>query len=357
MNEGNSGNRPESYTQPLQYSPQAFTILATYRCTAMCSNCCFDSNPWLKERLTLNEIIDLLNQAAELPRLELVGFSGGECFLLGEDLNKAVAHAKQKGLRTRCITNGYWAQSRRSGRRRLDGLKRAGLDELNISTGDFHQQYVDQSTVITAAELAIELSVEKVLIVVEQQKHRSVSVDALMQDDRVRRLSENAGFGLIESPWMPMNAEEVIDQPPGGLLNKSNVSSRQGCRSVLTTLVVTPSKKLGFCCGLSREHIPELNAKIDSSLGSILSQHASDFLKIWLFVDGPERILAWAATKLPELQWEDKYGHQCHACLAVFSNAAVRDVIRCHYHERVTDVLMRYNMLVRSQVMSAELRQ
>lgn len=120
-------------------------------------------------------------------------------------------------------------------------------------------------------------------------------------------------------------------------------------------MVVTPFKKIGFCCGLSREKIPELNERLDSSLRDVLNKHARDFLKIWLFVDGPERILAWAASKIDDLEWENKYGHQCHACLAIFSDARIRNVIREHYQERVSDVLMRYDIMVQSQSVRAEM--
>ena len=221
----------------VRYQPQAFTILATYRCTAMCTNCCFDSNPWLKERLSIDDIIELLDEAAELPALELVGFSGGECFLLGDDLNTAVAHAKSIGLRTRCVTNAYWAKSKEAGRIRLEGLRAAGLDELNISTGDFHQEYVDESAVVNAAELGVEIGFDETLVVVEMQRTRTVSADTLRNNPRVKNLLDSLKFKIIESPWMPINADEFIDHQPNHLLNRSNLSSRHGCRSIFTTMV------------------------------------------------------------------------------------------------------------------------
>jgi hypothetical protein len=43
-------------------------------------------------------------------------------------------------------------------------------------------------------------------------------------------------------------------------------------------------------------------------------------MKIWLFVDGPERILAWAAGKDPRIEWENRYAHHYHACLTLFDD-------------------------------------
>jgi hypothetical protein len=81
----------------------------------------------------------------------------------------------------------------------------------------------------------------------------------------------------------------------------------------------------------------------------VLQEAGRDFIKIWLFVDGPERILAWAASKNQAIQWENRYSHHCHACLALFENAEVRRTILEHYRERVDDVLLRYNVRLREQ--------
>jgi hypothetical protein len=162
------------------------------------------------------------------------------------------------------------------------------------------------------------------------------SIQALLAsaDDRIK---------ILESPWMPMRYDEVIDQPAEAFLNHRNVHLRTGCRSILRTIVVTPNRDVGFCCGLTREHIPELNVSWDGgSLDGVLARAGRDFVKIWLHVDGPERILAWAASKDLRIEWEDRYAHHCHACLALFDDPLVRETIRTHYRERIDDVLTRY---------------
>lgn len=67
--------------------PATLTILPTYRCTAACEQCCFGSNPKLKERLSREEIFDAIEQAnTAFTTLRQVVFSGGECVMQGEDL-------------------------------------------------------------------------------------------------------------------------------------------------------------------------------------------------------------------------------------------------------------------------------
>ena len=334
-------------------SPRAITVLGTYRCTAECEDCCFDSNPRIKHRLSLESIVTFLEQTtASFPQIDTVVFSGGECFLLGDDLNVAIAKAATMGLAARCVTNGYWARSLDNGRKRLAGLRDAGLKELNISTGDFHQRWVSEETVVNAACLGVELGLATV-VVVELRSGSSVTAQGLIE--RNPALAERLGdkFDVIESPWMPMDAERSIPQRSDQLVDRRNVHLRGGCKSIFTTLVLTPAERVGLCCGLSRERIPELNVAWDRStpLTDLLTSAASDFLKIAIFVDGPERVLAWAASKNPNIDWEGRYSHHCHACLRVYSDPEVRATIAAHYRERVEDVLMRYSVLLRQQEM------
>lgn len=336
--------------------PDSVTILATYKCTAACENCCFGSNPFLTKRLDLDVILQFIEEGARLPSCKFVVFSGGETFLLREDLDRAVKYATNLGLATRCVTNGYWAKRMDRGRKRLAGLVNAGLKELNVSTGDYHQRWVSQDAVINAACLSVELGMRETVIVVEMQRERRVSAETLYQDDRIRGLLDDrsAHFRLVESPWMPMTQEQVIEQRPEILLNRNTLHLRGGCNSILKTLVLTPDQRVGMCCGLTREQIPELNSSWSEGMNSIIDQAGADFLKIWLAVDGPERILAWAATKDPAIEWENKYAHHCHACAAIYRDPRVRSAIREHYRERIDDVLARYSTRIRTRQASSQ---
>ena len=336
---------PRSFVQP-----RVLTVLGTYRCTAMCDHCCVDSNPWIKQRLSLDRILSFIDEADRFPSVQLVAFSGGECFLLGDDLAAAVAHARQKGLRTRCVTNGYWAKSLDRGRMRLQQLTEAGLNELNVSTGDYHQKWVAESTVINAVCLADELGLDTSSSPWRRKSTATCGPPRCFEDPRLAALAQRLPrdrFQVIESPWMPMDARKTIAQDVQNVLTRRNVQSRRGCDSIFSTVVLTPSDKIGICCGLSRELIPELNLESNRPLEQLLESAGTDFMKIWLFVDGPERILHWAAQRDPKIEWEGRYAHHCQACLALFDDARVRNAIKSGYRERVTDVLMRYSIILR----------
>jgi len=67
-------------------------------------------------------------------------------------------------------------------------------------------------------------------------------------------------FKVIESPWMPTTLDVNVEQSEEVLLNRDNVRLCEGCTSLFSTLLITPHRKLGLCCGLTRERIPQLNS-------------------------------------------------------------------------------------------------
>lgn len=350
---GLTATPPEPATRREHIMPRTATVLGTYRCTAACQDCCFDSHPGLTQRLDLATIVDFIDQVADLGSAQVVVFSGGECFLLGDDLVKAVAHATHRGLATRCVTNGYWAKSLVHGARTLGALRDAGLSELNISTGDFHQQFVTEETVVNAVELGLSCGVARTMLVLELREGAQVNGERLLANARLQQFLREHGerrFGIIQSPWMPMDAQRLSEQSASHLVSRTTVARRAGCRSIFSSTVLTPSGWVGVCCGLSRERIPELNLPLAGRrLEEALLEAGRDFIKIWLFIDGPERILGWAASKNKKIKWEDRYAHHCHACLALFDDPEVRGTILEHCRERMDDVLMRYNVCLRGQ--------
>jgi hypothetical protein len=152
---------------------------------------------------------------------------------------------------------------------------------------------------------------------------------------------------VIESPWMPLHPDLVHSYPQGMTANKSNVASRIGCPSILSTTTLQANGTLAACCGLGIRTVPELQLGDFSqlSIADADKQASNDFLKRWIRVDGPEAILAWAANHDNEIEWEDMYAHQCQACLRLYKDERVRKVIASHFSEKVVDVLFREVLL------------
>jgi hypothetical protein len=325
------------------------TILPTYKCTAACQDCCFGSNPSIEGRIPQERILEHIKEAATIGMKNIV-FSGGESFILGNDLDQAIWLATKLGMGTRVVTNGFWAITEEAAKNRLEKIQLSGLTEINFSTGDFHQRFVPIERVVNGAIASYSLGM-RCVVLVEVRKGRSFSRETLLKDSRLSKILELQDkrnlLSIIESPWMPVYDSQIIPQDEALLTNRNNILSRKGCDSVLTTFVVDPSERLGACCGLTREQIPEMNMGLlkEKSMKDMVNEAFEDFLKIWIYVDGPEKILAWAATKDPSIEWENKYAHICHACRELYHDNRVREVIQNYHEEKLLDVYFKYWLL------------
>ncbi|MFQ5634513.1 MAG: radical SAM protein, partial [Gammaproteobacteria bacterium] len=277
---------PEHMPSGLRQScPDTLTVITTYQCNAACAECCFECNPAVRDRLSLASITGCIDRAAAaFPGLELVAFSGGECFLLKQDLYAAIAHAHGHSLRTRCVTNGFWGNTPAICDRTVQQLVDAGIDEINISTGRDHQEWVPVDSVIRAAQTLVARSVFT-LVTVEMDTPESRCLQRLTEQPEIRRLMQNpALFRLQCNSWMPFHADSAIRRE---LSDKSEL--RSGCTQLFHNVTLTPKDELAACCGLTMEHIPEMklgSSRTPVSMAGLYYRQFEDFLKIWIHVDG-----------------------------------------------------------------------
>ena len=300
--------------------PQRLTVLPTYKCTAACHECCFQSNPRITKRVPQDRLREYIDQAAEIDTIRLVCFSGGEAFVLGNDLVELVARSSSHGFMTRIVSNGYWATSEKAARKRLSPLIESGLNEINFSTGDDHAEWVPVERVLCGLATGLSFGLGMALMI-EERAARRVTRDTVLEQAKafpaLLTALENGVIPILESPWMPFAPDgRPLEAAKHRLANRDNVYMREPCTSVMTTVVVTPDERLGMCCGLPREKIPDLHAGSlrDARMKALVDRSANDFLKIWLFVEGPERILAWAASKDPSIDWELTHVQTRDAC-------------------------------------------
>src|SRR5262245_23001378 len=134
---------------------RTLTILTTDTCTATCAHCSMNSSPTRRGKLTADDICGYVDEAARSTAIQMVIFAGGEPLLLGKDLLRALRHVRGKGMRSRLITNAYWANTEATARKITGELCDAGLDELNISIDDYHLPYIDASNVKRAFDAAL----------------------------------------------------------------------------------------------------------------------------------------------------------------------------------------------------------
>lgn len=332
----------------IMYRPTTLSIITTYKCTAACEHCCFHCTPSRNEGIPPENILEYISQAAEVPSIELVVFTGGECFTLGDHLIEAISLASSLGLATRCVTNGYWAKTDQSANSWLQKLKKAGLTEINFSTGDHHSKYVPLNTVLRGVHTMCEAGVPTAVNIelFEESKTKPILKSVFRQwQEKYPKLSIHYGL------WIPNGGKTKLKHSDFFQWKQKQTRCR-GCDSVLSTLAIRPDEKIIDCCGLYLDYVHEMivgDLKYQT-IPEIIKKKSQneDFLKIWIAIEGAEAVLTHASKYNPKIRVKETYVHPCQACLLLYKKTEFREAIfkACEEHmERVYSLYRSANFL------------
>jgi hypothetical protein len=193
----------------------------------------------------VKRIHELLDEATRIASFKRIVFTGGECFLLGRELDALIAHAHGLGFDTRAISNGYWAVSDRAARDRVAALAAAGLDEIVLSTGTFHQRFVPLDRIVHAARATARAGIPTRITI--EDCDQSEFDDTSLRTD----LAEALGAGMLaisHDPWIAdAGARGTTPLTHDRLRATDRAQAAGGCVNALTTLSVTPDQHLIAC--------------------------------------------------------------------------------------------------------------
>lgn len=192
--------------------PVQGVVLTTFKCTAACPECCFECSPDNDRMLTYKEITQFIEQVHNEFGVKFIIWSGGECFLLGKNLKKGIQYARNYGMHSRCVTNGFWATSEEVAYNKLKELHESGLVELNLSTGDEHKLYVSEDNILNAAIAAARLNM-RVVISIETRKDTKVTKEIFVNNPRFQKDIEKTELkklvSIICAVWVSYHKDTV----------------------------------------------------------------------------------------------------------------------------------------------------
>lgn len=120
----------------------AMGIVLTTKCGATCDHCCFSCTPKSAISLPYDLVISCIRGTARIPEISQIGFTGGEPFLLYDQLVEYVAEATKNGKTSTVVTNCQWASEYEVAYSHINKLKKAGLVGIGISYDGFHHKYI-----------------------------------------------------------------------------------------------------------------------------------------------------------------------------------------------------------------------
>lgn len=326
------------------------SMQVTYQCNIECKHCGPYCGPQERDWMTLEEMKGLIRQAGELGARNVV-FTGGEPTLLGKDLITLLHFIRDETpiTSTRMVTNGKWATSYARARRLADSWREAGLEELNISCGEFHQEFVPIEDVATAFKASRDAGFPTVLLAGEFLKEGRGKFTPQM-------FAEAVGEKLmpleVTSPYLSschamsvntaMNygrGKEYIKEEDIVLRPEGTIPSL--CSEVLTAITVHPNGNTTACCGvmMREESLLNIGNWREEPLRPMLEAAHQDIILNWIRYVGLHDMKRWLKEKDPALQFRDKYTNICDLCAEIVYNKRCQEVLREHGHERADDII------------------
>jgi hypothetical protein len=114
----------------------------TLLCNATCKHCIVESGPKQVGRISKDTARHAIEGASRCSDVSVVVFTGGESFIYLSEILDLCQYAKSLGLRTRIVTNGYWARTPDEAARMIERIVRDGVDELFVSFDEFHLAFI-----------------------------------------------------------------------------------------------------------------------------------------------------------------------------------------------------------------------
>ena len=137
--------------------PSLFSVFLDYQCNYSCQHCSVGSSPKTKLKMT-DEVFDRFFEGLkEVKRVRCVVFTGGEATLHPELLLEGIRRSKALGVRTRIVSNAWWAKTPAAAVSFLEPFVDAGLDELNTSWDDYRLPFTTFDRIINVALAAREM--------------------------------------------------------------------------------------------------------------------------------------------------------------------------------------------------------
>lgn len=186
--------------------PYKIVLITTFRCNAACVDCCFGCRPDRGKTMTIDEMkhyVDICMDAYP-DSIRQLDLTGGECFLLGSDLDEIIRYGKDRGLLVALVSNGYWGKSYTAALERILQLRASGLNEIAFSVGDDHQHILPLKGCRNAA-VASARAEYKVEFRMETRYGQCSVYEKLKEDSAFMRLVNAGKIDIVFWMWRKYN--------------------------------------------------------------------------------------------------------------------------------------------------------
>lgn len=298
-------------------SGNALVFKPTRACPARCDFCC-DPKEASQERLQRGEMRTLVDRVAEeLPGLiRTVGFTGGEPFLLFDDMRAVLEGARTHGLTGAVVSSSHWAHDAAEAQARLVELAAAGLTRYSTSCDPEHLRFVPVERIRHAVSAALELGLA--VTVTGTFSRRGERVATLLGEDLAAKVI----------------CEEKLIAPFGRATGQSATLLHYGLkadpagwacyRRLGHDILIQPNGDVLPCCATNNTINPLIfgNVREGDDIAVIVGAISRSFLLRVLKFENFATLREMVARHVPNLKWPNPAlaSGPCGYCAEVFSD-------------------------------------
>jgi hypothetical protein len=331
-----------------------------------------NSSPERDDTLSWERLEKILTQALTELKLVVVIFAGGEPLLLGETLYKAIRLCKQHGVMTRIVTNAYWATSPKAALAKLKLLREAGLDELNISTDDYHLPFIKLQNVKYAYDAARTLDFAAVVLAncygpESELSPQRVSDEFDPSKELQLRFDENGDanhYKCVKGEQLVVLSNSHLqrlgrgvdelreDELPGVGKVEAELDELAetvgGCPYAIRSAAISAKGHFVSCCGFEVEDNPILDYGNldDESMAALIDRADNDLISNLIALLGPVKLMRILQQNHPEeVNFPRKYRTYCEVCYDLVSIPENRGALYRHSGQ-YADMILRLRELL-----------
>lgn len=260
-----------------------------------------------------------------------LALTGGECFLLGENLDRIIAYGASRGLTVDLMTNGFWGKSYKAAYERICGLKSLGLTEIGFTVGDAHSNIIplknSRNAIVASARAGfkVELRLET------DFAGRCPTYQKLKEDSAFMRLVNAGKIELKFWKWDDYNNK--IKHKVRYAYRYRPYEESERCELLFHTISITPYGDVISCCGIGSSRNPYLRMGNiwKEPVKTLYERTFQDLLKAWIGRKGAQEILQYVHDH-SDIKFH-KSGNRCRACMEVFENPRIIPFLRETYDD------------------------
>ena len=332
------------------------TLMLTFKCNIKCRHCGLSCSPDETEWMTLDEMIYLTRQADELGCLNVVLTGGEPTLMKHEDLLTYFRFVKEqtKIKLIRIVTNGLWAKSYDKAYSLLKDWKEAGLNELNVSCGEYHQEFVPIERVIYAFNAANDLKYMTVLLAGEFIKSEEARMTPYDFERKLgRRIIQTTELSPFVHRFVGFNCNSAMNVGRG----YENISDdeisiapyeriKSNCDLLINSLAFQPNGRVDACCGVMVRNHPVLSFGNwrEESILQLLQQFHDDLIINWIKYLGVKDMKNWLHRKDPNIVFKNEYINSCDICNDILCNERCLQLLSEKGMERREDIILQKTM-------------